>query len=307
MSELLSFEQSVELKEVGADTFENVHQPWTWWGGTVIGGGLLMGLSATAAYRTVPDTFVLDSVQTQFLSGANPKLPITYRVYRTTNGRRFTVRNVTAEQAGRAMVSTTMTFVSKTLSHGPSMQHSVARDTQATVNEITLDDLEKGRTRFGPLMQFERLPLVHSSPQQPQTTVFPVVAKIIPAIDAPTGDIAHTLGLLNLTDYHMLDAAPTLHGLTVGSSPIGQQVRERTRNDIQMYTSLNHTVHFHMHDGYRADELTYIEITSPWAKDDRAVMNSRLFTKEGQLIATCVQEAYYVLKPGTKTDNLSKL
>ena len=307
MSDLLSFERSLELKETGPDTFENVHQPWTWRGGTVIGGGLLMGLSATAAYKTVSNDFVLDSLQTQFLSGANPKIPITYRVHRTTNGRRFTVRAVTAEQAGRAMVSTTMTFVSKTLSKGPSMKHSISRATRATVNEITLDDLEQGRTQFGPLMKFQRLSLVHDSPQQPQSSIFPVVAQIIPGIDAPAGHIAHTLGLLNLTDYHMLDAAPTLHGLTVGSARIGRQIRERTRNDLQMYTSLNHTVHFHMHDGYRADELTYIEITSPWAKDDRAVMNSRLFTKQGQLIATCVQEAYLVLKPGTKTDNVSKL
>jgi acyl-coenzyme A thioesterase 1/2/4 len=60
--------------------------------------------------------------------------------------------------------------------------------------------------------------------------------------------------------------------------------------ETKVSTSLNHTINFHVHDGFRADELTYIEVETPWAKDGRAMMTSSIFAKDGTLIATCTQE-----------------
>jgi acyl-CoA thioesterase len=35
---------------------------------------------------------------------------------------------------------------------------------------------------------------------------------------------------------------------------------------------------------------------TPWTGHRRAEIQSRIFSEEGTLLATCVQEAYYVLK-----------
>lgn len=58
----------------------------------------------------------------------------------------------------------------------------------------------------------------------------------------------------------------------------------------KMYTSLNHGVYIHRHDAFRADEMCYIEARSPWAADGRALVQTRIFARDGGLVASCVQE-----------------
>jgi acyl-CoA thioesterase II len=57
-----------------------------------------------------------------------------------------------------------------------------------------------------------------------------------------------------------------------------------------MIVTLNHTIHFYNQQSFRADEVMHVEMTTPWARDGRALAHSRIFDNEGELIATCVQE-----------------
>lgn len=83
--------------------------------------------------------------------------------------------------------------------------------------------------------------------------------------------------------------------------------RHVTTSHVKLFTSLTHSVHFHTHKGFRADELTYIEVSSPWARDGRAMLYSKIFAKNGLLIATCAQEGFYVLKEGAESKFFGKL
>lgn len=87
-----------------------------------------------------------------------------------------------------------------------------------------------------------------------------------------------------------MDCPLVIHGVPHGQWPIGDRSKKATPANMKIMTSLNHTIHFHAHDGFRADELMYIEATSPWAKDGRAMINTRIFSTQGMLIATVVQE-----------------
>ena len=127
-------------------------------------------------------------------------------------------------------------------------------------------------------------------PPDESTTMAPVVAKIDPPIKAPAGTLAHLLGMIYLSDYHVMDCPLAIHEADFGLFAIGDHTRTRTSSGMKIMTSLNHTVHFHAHDGFRADELVYVEATSPWAKDGRALIHSKMFSHNGLLIATCVQE-----------------
>lgn len=122
------------------------------------------------------------------------------------------------------------------------------------------------------------------------TTIGPVVAKIDPPIKAPAGSQAHLLGIIYLSDYHIMDCPLRIHDIPLGLFPINDRTRTKQPASMKIMTSLNHAIHFHVHDGFRADELVYVEATTPWAKDGRALIHSRIFSHKGLLIATCVQE-----------------
>jgi acyl-CoA thioesterase 8 len=93
-----------------------------------------------------------------------------------------------------------------------------------------------------------------------------------------------------MSDYHVLDCPLNIYDFPHGAWAIGDKERRGRSTSLKIMTSLNHTVHFHAHDGFRADELMYIEVSSPWAKDGRAMVNSSIFSKEGLLVATVIQE-----------------
>jgi hypothetical protein len=62
------------------------------------------------------------------------------------------------------------------------------------------------------------------------------------------------------------------------------------KQEIGMMVSLDHTIYFHDPRGFRADEWMFTEMETPWSGDGRGLVFQKLFTKDGRLIATCVQE-----------------
>lgn len=87
-----------------------------------------------------------------------------------------------------------------------------------------------------------------------------------------------------------MDSPLQLSKIDFGLHPIGDTTRTPTTSQLKLGTTLNHIIHFHIHDGYRADELTYIEAETVWVKDARAMLATKIFTRDGLLIATCSQE-----------------
>ncbi|MCJ1476104.1 hypothetical protein MMC13_004769 [Lambiella insularis] len=59
---------------------------------------------------------------------------------------------------------------------------------------------------------------------------------------------------------------------------------------IGMMVSLDHTIYFHRPRDFRADEWLFSEMESPWAGDGRGVVFQRIWSRGGELVATCVQE-----------------
>lgn len=72
---------------------------------------------------------------------------------------------------------------------------------------------------------------------------------------------------------------------------MGDDPREMVgRPTIGMMVSLDHTIYFHEPRKVRADEWMLNEMESPWAGDGRGVVMQKIFSKDGTLVATCVQE-----------------
>jgi acyl-CoA thioesterase II len=60
--------------------------------------------------------------------------------------------------------------------------------------------------------------------------------------------------------------------------------------EIGMMVSLDHTIYFHKRRGFRADEWMFTEMASPWAGAGRGLVMQKIWSLDGTLIATCVQE-----------------
>jgi acyl-CoA thioesterase 8 len=66
--------------------------------------------------------------------------------------------------------------------------------------------------------------------------------------------------------------------------------RRRPRREIGMMVSLDHSVYFHDPRGFRADEWIFTENESSWAGDGRGLVFQKMWSRDGRLIASCVQE-----------------
>lgn len=66
------------------------------------------------------------------------------------------------------------------------------------------------------------------------------------------------------------------------------------RPEIGMMVSLDHTIYFHNPKAFRADEWMFTECESPWAGDGRGLVMQKMYTKDGTLVASCVQEVSVV-------------
>lgn len=256
-----------------------------------------MALSANAAFETVSQDFSVDSLQANFLLGPRTDLPMDLEVTQLSDGGRFAVRMVHMKQGGRLLVHSTCTFVRGL--RGESMQHTTGRATTETVDEITLDDLEVDRNDRGPYMKYQRLGVVQTGGKDateapPDAMTYTSVCTVSPRISSNTARL-HSIGIILLSDYHVLDCPPTVHGLSTGQPAIGDHQRNIKASHFKYLTSLNHSIHFHVHEGFRADDLIYLEANSPWSGNRRGEILTRMFTKDGRLVATCKQEGYYVL------------
>lgn len=72
------------------------------------------------------------------------------------------------------------------------------------------------------------------------------------------------------------------------------------RPEIGMMVSLDHSIYFHSPRDFRADEWMLAEAETPWAGDGRGLVMQRIFSKDGKLIASCVQEGVVRLKQESK-------
>lgn len=70
----------------------------------------------------------------------------------------------------------------------------------------------------------------------------------------------------------------------------GEDLSRETKPEVGMMVSLDHTIYFHNPREFKADEWMFTEMETPWAGDGRGLVFQRIFSRDGKLIASCVQE-----------------
>lgn len=254
-------------------------------------GGDLLAQSVLAAGMTAANRRC-HSLHVSFLAPGDPMAPLEYRVRRLRDGRRFAQRQLSAWQGEREILVGTASFTAEPPeSHvhqheampevpGPEGLSSELEQRQAEVDRLRPEDRPWLLTeRAIEIRQVNPVPLV-DPPKVP-----PVAHTWIRAVDRlPDDPLLHEAAFAYACDMTLLDITCYPLGLAWLDPRVEQ-------------ASLDHGMWFHR--SFRMDEwLLYVQV-SPAAAEGRALARGSLFTRDGALVASVIQEGVSRLRGGT--------
>ncbi|MFJ9851577.1 acyl-CoA thioesterase [Streptomyces sp. NPDC101150] len=253
-------------------------------------GGQVAAQALVAAGRTVPADRPPHSLHAYFLRPGDPGAPIVYTVDRIRDGRSFTTRRVVAVQHGQPIfhLSASFQFPEEGLEHQEPMPSAPDPLTLPTAAEM----LPRHADRFVEPGVTERLLESRAAidlryvdeppfgtvgePREPRSQVwFRTQGKLDDdgAIPRPLLDICL---VTYVSDMTLLDSILLAHGR--GGWAVGDVVG----------ASLDHAMWFHR--PLRADEWLLYDQESPTAQGGRGLGKGRIFTSDGQLAVSVIQE-----------------
>jgi acyl-CoA thioesterase-2 len=240
-------------------------------------GGQVAGQALVAAGRTV-DQGTVHSLHAYFLRPGDPTLPILYEVDRIRDGRSFTTRRVVAIQRGQAIFNLSASFHVDE----PGVEHQ----TIAMGDVPTADSLPTMHELLAPVR--DRLPdwfnsrpidmrYVEGVPWMLRHEKRPPRQRMWIRADGtlPDDRLLHACVVAYASDMSLLDTALMPHSLKWSDGNV-------------MATSLDHAMWFHRR--FRADEWLLYDQDSPVAHGARALSRGSIFTADGRLAVTVVQE-----------------
>ncbi|MFC9455605.1 acyl-CoA thioesterase [Streptomyces sp. NPDC056637] len=251
-------------------------------------GGQVAAQALVAAGRTVPGDRHAHSLHAYFLRPGDPGAPIVYTVDRIRDGRSFTTRRVVAVQHGQPIFHLSASFQTYEdgLEHQAAMPPAPDPETLPTAAEMLpryadafvepgvaerlLEAREAVDLRYVDAPPFGSV----GTPQEPRSQVwFRTNGKLHGVIDEP---LLHVCLATYVSDMTLLDSVLLAHGR--GGWAVGDVVG----------ASLDHAMWFHR--PFRADEWLLYDQESPSASGGRGLGQARIYTREGQLAISVIQE-----------------
>ncbi|MFI7006958.1 acyl-CoA thioesterase [Streptomyces sp. NPDC050145] len=248
-------------------------------------GGQVAAQALVAAGRTVPADRHAHSLHAYFLVAGDPGAPIVYTVDRIRDGRSFTTRRVVAVQHGRPIFHLSASFQTyeEGLDHQAPMPPAPDPESLPTAAELLpryadsvlspdvvarmLEAREAVDLRYVDAPPFAFV----GKPQPPRSQVwFKAGGKLA---DDP---LLHVCLATYVSDMTLLDSVLLAHGR--GGWAVGDVVG----------ASLDHAMWFHR--PFRADEWLLYDQESPSASGGRGLGQARIYTQDGDLAITVIQE-----------------
>lgn len=242
-------------------------------------GGQVLGQALVAASRTVEGR-VCHSFHAYFLRAGDPKIPILYEVDRARDGASFTSRRVIAIQHGKQIFNMSASFQvpEKGLEHQfdmpkvpPPEQLVDEHEARKKWMENAPEDAKAWMSKPRPI---EMRPVIlddwmNRKPREPFDNVW-----IRATGPVPDNVIVQQSVMAYASDMSLLDTALLPHGRS-------------WQSPIQM-ASLDHAMWFH-HPFKMDDWLLYAQ-DSPSGSGARGFNRGALYTRDGKLVASVVQE-----------------
>jgi acyl-CoA thioesterase-2 len=242
-------------------------------------GGQVLGQALVAASRTVEGR-VCHSFHAYFLRAGDPRVPILYEVDRARDGGSFTARRVVAIQHGKQIFNMSASFQvpEQGLEHQFDMPKVPDPETLVDEHEARKKWMENAPEEQKAWMSkprpIEMRPVIlddwmNRKPREPFDNVW-----IRATGPVPDNVIVQQSVLAYASDMSLLDTALLPHG--------------RSWNSPMQMASLDHAMWFH-HPFKMDDWLLYAQ-DAPSSSGARGFNRGSIFTREGKLVASVVQE-----------------
>ncbi len=260
-------------------------------------GGQVAAQALVAAGRTVPEDRSAHSLHAYFLRPGDPGAPIVYTVDRIRDGHSFTTRRVVAVQHGQPIfhLSASFQLYEDGLEHQEPMPDVPDPLTLPTAEEL----LPRYEHLFAPGVT-ERMLQARASidlryvdeppfgsvgrPREPKSQVwFRTNGKLDGVADHP---LLHVCLATYVSDMTLLDSILLAHGR--GGWAVGDIVG----------ASLDHAMWFHR--PFRVDDWLLYDQESPSASGGRGLAKGRIFTADGRLAVSVIQEGVMRVPRGKK-------
>lgn len=267
----------LNLEKIEENIFRgnNFQAPW----GAVFGGQVL-AQSLHAAYQTVPEDRFAHSMHAYFILRGDISTPIVYDVDTIRDGGSFTTRRVVAIQKGRPIFNMAASFQLKQEGFDHQINMSKIPPPDDLMTDVELAETWEGELpalfkRYRSQRPIEFRPVENHDPfvpkkRKPYRNVwFKAKGKMGNALSL------HQTFLAYASDYNLLGTALLPHQKHV------------KYGEVQL-ASLDHGMWFHR--DFRMDEWLLYSLDSPSASNSRGFTRGNIFTQDGKLVASVVQE-----------------
>lgn len=244
-------------------------------------GGQVLGQALSAASQTVDPKYSAHSLHAYFLRRGDVDVPIVYEVDRARDGRSFVNRRIVAIQHGKQIFNMTASFQVheegfEHQSYPPEVPPPEDLEDLRQVSKRTLQNAPERMQRFITTERpFDVRPVQVPDFENPakQSPYKQVWMKAVDPL--PDNPLLHQQILAYISDYGLLGTAALPHGVAY------------VRDDVVM-ASLDHALWFH--HPVRVDDWLLFSYDSPSASGARGLSRAQVFTRDGKLVASTVQE-----------------
>ena len=252
-------------------------------------GGQVAGQALVAAGRTVPADRPVHSLHAYFIRPGDPTVPLVYVVEPVRDGRSFTTRRVTAIQHGKTIFTLSASFHRSE----PGFEHADAMPEVPGPDEVE-PTAERLRRLYGPAADEYTWPnpidirhvgpLTAEASREPSLITSRNVVWLRADGELPDDPLLHVCLMTYASDMTLLDTVLLAHGTSWSDGLITG-------------ASLDHAMWFHR--PFRADRwLLYVQ-DSPVASGARGLARGEVFTRDGELVVSVVQEG--LLRPRSES------
>lgn len=244
-------------------------------------GGQVMAQALSAAMQTVPDDRFVHSLHSYFLLPGDLDIPIVFEVERIRDGGSFTTRRVKAIQHGQAIYHLSASF--QLVQDGYEHQMDMPRVSKAE-DLPSWEGLAKQFADILPPNLKRWLDVKRPIEFRPVEFINPIAKEKYDPVrhvwmrargEMPEDRRWHDLVLAYATDFNLLTTALLPHGLAADFSSL-------------TLASLDHSMWFHR--PFRIDDWLLYALDSPSASGARGFTRGKIFTTDGQLVASVTQE-----------------
>jgi len=277
MNNVDSLLKAIELEKIDKNIFRGTSHDV---GSPQVYGGQALSQALHAAMLTVPDDRFVHSLHAYFILPGKLDVPIIYQVLHIRDGGSFTTRRVTGIQNGKAIFILAASF--QLLQEGLEHQIDMPDITPPEELQSDVDLMNQFKDQIPKRFKnFLRPRPIEFRPVNPLSFILPQKQEPKRHIwmkakgNLPDDLTIHQRVLAYASDYNLLITALLPHQNKVAIQ------------NLQL-ASLDHAMWFHR--SFRVDEWILYVLDSPSASNTRGFTRGSIYTKEGVLISSVVQE-----------------